>query len=151
MSFGQFYNKNQQEIIEEIKRRMAEAQHDPPNDDFSRTFQKTVEQKKEEKTKHGKKVKSRRVMKVMFSKCPLCNAGLRVVDMAEINSVKGFKLVQFGSNPDDTGFETYWCDFCQKFFLMFISPIPINVTANFSTGAPGQKKRKDDRDRRDDE
>jgi hypothetical protein len=126
---------SQQEIIEEIKRKMKNT---PPGQFTVEQEPKKEEQKEE--PKKAKKIKSRRIVKLMFSKCPLCYEKLKVVDMDQMERIKGFKLIQFGSNPDDTGFETYWCDFCMKFFLMFISPVPINVQAMFSTIPPQRKQ-----------
>ena len=103
-------------------------------DDFSREYSAKYgsddadfnEEKKVGKKKlKGKKMRSRRIIKLLFSKCPMCHLKL-AKDIPELIDLKTlgnkFVMLQFASNPDNTGFESYWCGFCKKFYMMLISP-----------------------------
>ena len=96
----------------------------------------------EEEVKKPRKIKSRRVIKLMFNVCPLCSNKITdTSEMEEMEKMKYFQMVQFGANPDGTGYESYFCGSCKKFMMMIISPIPIFAQAQFTTGMGGQQQR----------
>ena len=76
--------------------------------------------------------KSRRVIKLIMNNCPLCN--LAYTESSEVKKEDGkqyFQLVQFGANPDGTGYESYHCQFCDRFFMMIIGIEPIMAKYEF--------------------
>lgn len=80
-------------------------------------------------------VKSRRSIKLLFPECPLC--GLALTEFSTMTKNEGkqyFQLVQFGTNPDGTGYESYHCQYCNRFFMLIISEEPIKAEYDFKTG-----------------
>lgn len=106
----------------------------------------TTEQKQEvppqQEVLEPKKMKSRRVIKLLYSKCPLCHLKLTLSEslQADKTGVKQyFQLVQFGTNPDGTGYESYKCDYCERFYMVIISGEPIIAEYNFKPPKSQQK------------
>src|ERR1044071_657439 len=99
--------------------------------------QKTVNPQEYQKRqdKKAKRLKTRRVIKLLFRRCPVCNNRLSVLE-PDINpqEMTKFVMVQFATNPDGTGYESYFCGMCAKFFMMILSPTPIMAMPNFVTG-----------------
>ena len=95
-------------------------------EEFARVHGKKVNEEDPENVPlKGKKIRSRRIIKVLFSKCPLCHLKLttKIPDIIDLKTIgKKFIMLQFQSNPDNTGIESYWCGDCKKFFMMMISP-----------------------------
>lgn len=74
----------------------------------------------------------------MFKKCPICFNRITKFDpTVKQEDVTKFVMVQFASNPDGTGYESYYCGSCKKFCMMIISPTPIMAQPNFVTGMGG--------------
>lgn len=103
--------KTSQEYEEEFRRKYTKHEQEEPEP--------------EKVPLRGKKIKSRRIIRLLFSKCPMCHLKI-TEDVPEFVDLKTlgekFIMLQFGSNPDNTGYESYWCGFCKKFYLMMISP-----------------------------
>jgi hypothetical protein len=93
------------------------------------------QKRKEKREKKKAQMKTRRVIKLMFNNCPICSAELREVEKnMKPEQINFFAMVQFATNPDGTGYESYYCGMCQQFFMMIISPQPIMAQPNFVTG-----------------
>lgn len=90
-----------------------------------------------------RKIKSRRAIKLIMSRCPLCN--LKYTEFSEVKNDENkqyFQLIQFGTNPDGTGYESYFCQFCERFFMMIISEDPIMASYEFKNPKQQQQKKK---------
>ena len=89
-------------------------------------------------------VKSRRIIKLLFDECPLCE--LKLTQFAQVTNNEGkqyFQLVQYGANPDGTGYESYHCQSCDRFFMMIVGVEPIMAKYEFKPAndkGPGQQK-----------
>lgn len=91
-----------------------------------------VVEEKEEPVAEIRDVKSRRTIKLLFNECPLCK--LQLTEFAQVTNNEGkqyFQLIQYGANPDGTGYESYHCQFCNRFFMMIVSEEPIMAQYEF--------------------
>lgn len=89
----------------------------------------------EQKKKQGRIPKIRQArIGVLLHECPICGAGF--VDAEEAGSVASekFSLVQHMANNDNTGFESYLCQYCKKQIVLVISASPILVQPQFAMG-----------------
>lgn len=86
----------------------------------------------EQPTAQVRDVKSRRDINLLFGECPLCK--LRLTEFDKVKNDEGkqyFQLVQYGANPDGTGYESYYCQSCERFFMMIISSEGIKAEYDF--------------------
>lgn len=96
------------------------------------TKKQTVVEEEEPPKAEIRDVKSRRTIKLLFSECPLCKLGFtESAQVLKDEDKQYFQLVQYGANPDGTGYESYHCQFCDRFFMMIISVEPIQVEYDF--------------------
>ena len=105
--------------------------------------QKVIEEEKQEAVTEPKRMKSRRVIKLLYNKCPLCGLKLTQSESLQVDETGGkqfFQLVQFGTNPDGTGYESYRCDYCERFFMVIIGAEPIIAQYEFKPPKGKEKK-----------
>ncbi|WP_411753272.1 hypothetical protein [Serratia sp. (in: enterobacteria)] len=77
-------------------------------------------------------IKSRRIIKLLFHNCPLCKLKISMFEQVKNDDGKQyFQLVQYGANPDGTGYESYYCQSCDRFFMMIIGAEPIMAKYEF--------------------
>ena len=55
----------------------------------------------------------------LYDSCPLCRTAITLPDVANKFQSSKFYLLQFAANNDNTGYETYRCDFCNRYFWRY--------------------------------
>jgi hypothetical protein len=82
---------------------------------------------------------------ILLRKCPLC--GLKISSQEEMAKMKMAKmkkkpkffwLLQFGADMNNSGYESYACAACKKYFLIAIGDEPVFVKPNFVQASRGR-------------
>jgi hypothetical protein len=105
----------------------------------------TEEPQQEEPKKVGRKTVVRQhKIGTLLKECPMCIA--KLVDASDVQGMASekFFLVQHAANNDNTGYESYLCQYCKKQVMLVISASPILIQPQFQMGplfgggAPGE-------------
>jgi hypothetical protein len=93
---------------------------------------------KEEEEEQQKEVRPPKIRQAnigaLIEKCLLC--GAQLTDAAEVPNIASekFFLIQHAANSDNTGYETYMCQFCKKQITIVVSSTPLIIQPTFQMG-----------------
>lgn len=108
-------------------------------DEESQVSQEEVEDL-EDKKNNARKIpppkKRQARVGTILEKCPLCNAIRINAEELDLITSEKFYLLQFGANNDNNGYESYRCDFCNKFFMLVLSDVQVMITPQFTVAPP---------------